>query len=111
MNSSGGVVRVAGAEAPHGVVHAALIWGRARARRDRSPQPPGVEETLPGIERRLGLEGAKLLLAWQDSHPVGFTLFAPRSRTLEVFYLAVDPDAWGTGVASHLLLEVEQHAR
>lgn len=111
MNSSDGVVQVARAEAPQGAVHAASIWARAQARRDRSPQPPGIEEALPGIHGRLGLEGAELLLAWQDSRPVGFTLFAPRSQTLEIFYLAVDPDAWGTGVANRLLLEVEQHAR
>lgn len=42
---------------------------------------------------------------------MGFTLFAPRERTLEVFYLAVDPGAWGGGVGSHLLLSVEEHAR
>jgi GNAT superfamily N-acetyltransferase len=111
VNSSAGVVQVACAEAPDGAVHAATIWARARARRDRAPQPYGVEETLPGIQRRLGLEGAKLLLASQSSRPLGFTLFAPRSPTLEVFYLAVDPDAWGTGVARQLLLNVEQHAR
>ena len=66
---------------------------------------------MPGIQRRLGRDGAKLVLARRDGRPVGFTLFAPRSRTLEVFYLAVDPDAWGTGVASHLLLSAEEHAR
>jgi GNAT superfamily N-acetyltransferase len=111
VNSSDGVVQVACAEAPHGAVHAATIWARARARRDQAPQPRGVEETLPGIQRRLNLEGAKLLLAWQNNRPVGFTLFAPRSRTLEIFYLAVEPDTWGTGVAKQLLLNVEQHAR
>ena len=36
---------------------------------------------------------------------------APRARTLEVFYLAVDPLAWGSGVASRLLLSVEKHAQ
>ena len=66
---------------------------------------------MSGIQRRLGLDGAKLVLAWRDDRPVGFTLFAPRSRTLEVFYLAVDPEAWGTGVASHLLVSAEEHAR
>jgi len=42
---------------------------------------------------------------------VGFLLAAPRAQTLEIFYLAVDPDAWGCGVGSHLLLSAEDHAR
>lgn len=66
---------------------------------------------MPGIVRRLRLDGAKLVLAWRDDRPVGFTLFAPGAGSLEVFYLAVDPDAWGTGVASQLLLSAEGHAR
>ena len=111
MNGSDGVVHVAGAQGSRGAVEAAAIWARARARRDQAPQPLTAEETLPGIQRRLGLDGAKLVLARRDGRPVGFTLFAPRSRTLEVFYLAVEPDAWGTGVASHLLLSAEEHAR
>jgi GNAT superfamily N-acetyltransferase len=111
MDSSDGGVQVAGCQTDEGAVHAATIWARARAQRDGAPQPLGIEETLPGIHRRLALEGATLLLAWQGGRPVGFTLFAPRSRTLEVFYLAADPDVWGTGVASHLLLTIERHAR
>ena len=66
---------------------------------------------MPGVQRRLDLDGAKLVLARRDGRSVGFTLFAPRSGTLEVFYLAVDPDDWGTGVAGHLLLSAEEHAR
>jgi ribosomal protein S18 acetylase RimI-like enzyme len=42
---------------------------------------------------------------------VGFLLIAPRARTLEISYLAVDPDAWGCGIGSRLLLSAEDHAR
>ncbi|MCG8919551.1 GNAT family N-acetyltransferase [Actinokineospora sp. PR83] len=94
-----------------GVREAAAIWARAKARRDRDPEPATVEATAPGIRRRLDLPGAKLLLAERGGRPVGFALVAPRARTLELFYLAVDPDAWGSGVGSRLLQDVEQHAR
>jgi RimJ/RimL family protein N-acetyltransferase len=90
---------------------AAAIWARAKARRDREPEPATVEETLPGIRRRLTIDGARLFLARRDGRPVGFTLVAPRPQTLEIFYLAVDPDAWGSGVASPLLLRADDHAR
>lgn len=66
---------------------------------------------MPGIRRRLSIDGAKLLLAWRDSHPVGFALVAPRARTLEIFYLGVEPGAWGSGVGSHLLLSAQGYAR
>nr|BFE73485.1 hypothetical protein GCM10020092_067860 [Actinoplanes digitatis] len=42
---------------------------------------------------------------------MGFALFAPRARTLELFYLAVDPGDWGTGVGTRLLRGVAEHAR
>ena len=42
---------------------------------------------------------------------MGFLLVAPRARTLEIFYLAVDPDAWGCGIGSRLLISAEDHAR
>ena len=111
MTTSGDRLRVTAAHGTDGVRASAAIWARAKARRDQDPDPATVEDTIPGIRRRLGLEGARLLLARQGSHPVGFTLFAPRARTLEVFYVAVDPDAWGRGVASRLLLTAEGHAR
>lgn len=96
---------------PGAVREAALVWARAKARRDQTPEPATVKETLPGIHRRLGLHGATMLLARRDRACVGFTLFAPREATLEIFYLAVDPDSWGTGVASTLLAGAEAHAR
>ncbi len=90
---------------------AAWIWARATALRDRLPEPATGEEKLPGIQRRLDLKGAALLLARRDSRHVGFTLFAPRGSSLEVYYLAVSPESWGTGVAGALLAGAEEHAR
>ncbi|MHA7304624.1 GNAT family N-acetyltransferase [Arthrobacter sp. TMN-49] len=88
-----------------------MIWARAKARRDRAAKPATVEETILGIQRRLRIDGAKLLLARRDDAYVGFSLFAPRSETLEVFYLAVVPESWGSGVASKLLGGTEDYAR
>jgi ribosomal protein S18 acetylase RimI-like enzyme len=111
VDDSDGLVRVTRADGPAGVQESAVIWARAKARRDQDPEPATAEDTMPGIRRRLAIDGATLLLARRDGDPVGFTLVAPRARTLEVFYLAVDPDAWGGGVASELLLRAEAHAR
>lgn len=93
------------------VGNAALIWARATALRDRRPEPSTGEEKMPGIQRRLGVAGAKLLLARRDDAYVGFALFAPHEENLEIFYLAVDPDSWGNGVANALLIGAEEHAR
>ncbi|MCP3800560.1 GNAT family N-acetyltransferase [Allokutzneria sp. A3M-2-11 16] len=93
------------------VREAAAIWARATARRDEEPEPATVEQAMPGVLRRLSLDGAKLILARRENRAVGFALVAPRPETLEVFYLAVDPDAWGGGVGSQLLREVDEHAR
>ncbi|HST83771.1 MAG TPA: GNAT family N-acetyltransferase [Kineosporiaceae bacterium] len=109
MDSSAGVVIAA-----HGAddgQEPAVIWARAKAWRDQDPEPATVEETSTGIRRRLGLDGAKLFLARRDGHPVGFALVAPRSQTLEIFYLGVDPEAWGSGVGTELLRTAEDHAR
>ncbi len=96
---------------PHAVRSAALIWARATALRDGLPEPATGEEKMPGIQRRLSLEGSRLLLARQVDTYVGFTLFAPQAENLEIFYLAVGPDSWGSGVASALLVGAEEHAR
>jgi RimJ/RimL family protein N-acetyltransferase len=111
VNSAGGVVQVTEASGADAVRQSAAIWARAKARRDGDPEPATVEETVPGIERRLGLHGAKLLLARRDDRPVGFAVVAPRERNLELFYLGVDPGAWGGGVGTRLLREVADHAR
>ncbi len=111
MNSSDGVEHVTAAHGAEGVKESAAIWARAKACRDQDPETRSVEETVPGIQRRLSIHGAKLFLARWDGHPVGFALVAPRARTLEVFYLGVDPEAWGRGVGSRLLHCAEDHAR
>ena len=111
MNSSAGAVRVTAAHGPDRVKQSAAIWARAKACRDQDPEPATIDETMPGIWRRLSIDGASLIFARRDGHPVGFLLVAPRARTLEIFYLAVDPDAWGCGVGSRLLLRAEDHAR
>ncbi len=98
MNSAGVGVHVTESHGADGMKESATIWAHAKACRDEDPQPATVEETMPGIRRRLSIDGAKLLLARRDGDPVGFALFAPRVRTLELFHLAVDPDAWGSGV-------------
>jgi GNAT superfamily N-acetyltransferase len=89
---------------------AALVWARATARRDGQAQRD-VRETLPGIRRRLALDAATLLLAHEDGDVVGFAIAAPQASTLEVFYLAVEPDAWGHGIGSRLLHAVDDTAR
>lgn len=90
---------------------AARIWALAKARRDQNSAPDPVEKTLPGIQRRLDVAGSELILAARGDSHVGFTLFAPRGGSLEIFYLAVAPDSWGSGVAGALLASVEKHAR
>ncbi|MFC5678397.1 GNAT family N-acetyltransferase [Aeromicrobium endophyticum] len=94
----------------HAERQAAAIWARATARRD-DRDVRDVADTLPGIQRRLALDGATLLTAWQNDTAVGFALVAPQQRALEVFYLAVDPGSWSAGVASRLLRAVDDHAR
>lgn len=89
---------------------AAAIWARATARRDDT-DVRDVAETLPAVRRRLALPGATLLLARRDRDAIGFAVVVPRTSALEVYFLAVDPDAWGTGVGSRLLRAVDDHAR
>lgn len=89
---------------------AASIWAAATAKRD-GQEVRDIAETLPGVQRRLALDGATLLIAWRHDSPVGFAVVAPQQQALELFYLAVDPHAWGAGVASHLLHAVDDHAR
>lgn len=96
---------------PHGVNEAASIWGRATTLRDQRPEPLTGEEKIPGIQRRLHLEGSKLLLARREVSYLGFALFAPHEEDLEIFYLAVAPFAWGSGMASSLFVAVEDYAR
>ena len=89
------------------------IWARARNRRDGTAPPSATdcEDAASGVRRRLALDGATVLLARRDDDVVGFALFAPNARAIEVFYLAVHPDVWRTGVAHALLREVDGTVR
>lgn len=104
-------VELAVGSEPHAVLEAALIWARATAVRDRRPEPATGADKVPGIQRRLRLAESTLLLARRNGRGVGFALFAPREESLEIFYVAVDPDSWGSSVASALLIGAENHAR
>ena len=98
------VVHVTAAHGADGVKESAAIWAHAKACRDQDPESATVEETMPGIRRRLSIDGAKLLLARRDGQTVGFALVAPRARTLEIFYLGLTPTcgaaAWGLAYSS-----------
>lgn len=89
------------------------IWARARNRRAGTAPPSATdcEDAASRVRRRLALEGATVLLARWDDDVVGFALFAPDARAIEVFHLAVDPDVWGTGVAHALLREIDDTVR
>lgn len=110
MNSLNDQVKLALSSEPHDVAKAALIWARATAVRDQRPEPDTGLDKMPGIQRRLRLVESKLLLASRNGRCVGFALFAPLEDSLEIFYLAVDPDSWGSSVASALLIGAENHA-
>ncbi|WP_338021320.1 GNAT family N-acetyltransferase [Arsenicicoccus bolidensis] len=94
-----------------GVLAAARIWSQAVARRDDLTTTRPLDEVAVGIRRRLALPGAVLLLAEADGVAAGFALVAPRGDALELFYLAVDPGAWGRGIAPALLGAVDEHGR
>lgn len=103
----------AGLEVPDDIVHvAAGVWARAAARRDDRSEPGTsvVEKAVSGVRRRLVLEGSVILVARDDDAVVGFALGSPTPSAWELYYLAVDPDAWGRGVAGVLLAAVDDHA-
>ncbi|QDG88631.1 GNAT family N-acetyltransferase [Pseudarthrobacter sp. NIBRBAC000502770] len=89
---------------------AAGIWARATARRDRLPAVPMLEDKLPGIESALACDGALLLIARVEGEARAFALVIPRVDVLEVLYLAVDPTAWGTGLAREVLDHLRHHS-
>ncbi|KQZ87974.1 hypothetical protein ASD62_00175 [Phycicoccus sp. Root563] len=95
------------------VTQGAAIWARARNHRDGAAAPSAAdcEGAIAGVRRRLALLGARILLAHRDEAVVGFALFAPNARATEVFYLAVDPEAWGGGIGTALLAAVDDLAR
>lgn len=111
MNRSNNAMQLVMSNEPNAVSEAALIWALAKAQRDRHPAPTTGEEAIQGVQNRLNMQGAKMLLARREDTFVGFTLFAPREESLEIFYLAVDPECWGGGAARDLLKGAEDYAR
>lgn len=84
---------------------------RAGATGHRDGTSTNVDAAEAGIRRRLALEDAAMITVRQDDRVAGFALVAPRTQTLELFHLAVDPAAWGLGLAAELLRAVDSHAR
>lgn len=89
---------------------AAGIWARATALRDQLPVIPPVDDKLPGIESALAFDGALLLMARTGDRAMAFSIVVPQMGVLEVLYLAVDPEAWGNGLARQLLDHLRHHS-
>lgn len=89
---------------------AAGIWARATALRDQLPEIPLLEDKLPGIESALEREGSFLLMVRRDGSAMAFSIVVPHEDVLEVLYLAVDPPAWGSGLARQLLDHLRHHS-
>lgn len=89
---------------------AAGIWARATALRDQLPVIPPLEDKLPGIESALAVDGALLLMVRIGDRAVAFSIVVPRTDVLEVLYVAVDPQAWGKGLARQLLDHLRNHS-
>lgn len=89
---------------------AAGIWARATALRDQLPVIPPLDDKLPGIESALALDGALLLMMRIGDRAMAFSIVVPHVDILEVLYLAVDPEAWGKGLARQLLDHLRHHS-
>ena len=46
----------------------------------------------------------------RSAQALAFSIIIPRKNVLEVLYLAVDPEAWGTGIARQLLNHLRHHS-
>lgn len=90
-------------DSPEARLIAAGIWARATALRDGLPEAAVAQDKLAGIEAALAGEGSQLILARTRLGAEGLAVLVPRETSMEVLYLAVDPEAWGRGVASALL--------
>lgn len=110
MDHSATTLKINSGGVAEAIREAAAIWSEATALRDGTLTRK-VEELIPGVRRRLSFDEAELLVARSSGNAEGFTLYAPHQDTVEIFYLAVHPDAWGRGVAGQLLREVEKRAR
>ncbi|SDL60360.1 hypothetical protein SAMN04487916_11167 [Arthrobacter sp. ov407] len=74
-------------------------FGLALRRGGISSVIPSLEDKLPAIESALALDGALLLMVRISDRAMAFSIVVPHVDVLEVLYLAVDPEAWGTGRA------------
>ncbi|WP_457965930.1 GNAT family N-acetyltransferase [Arthrobacter sp. D1-29] len=89
---------------------AAGIWARATALRDQLPVIAALDDKLPGIESALARDGALLLMIRIDDRALAFSIVVPHMNVFEVLYLAVDPEAWGKGLARQLLDHLRRHS-
>ncbi len=90
---------------------AAGIWARATAKRDQLPSVAPVGDKLAGIQQTLAEPGASLHLARRGQRAVGFCILIPQGESVEIRYLATDPEVWGSGGGRALLEHVQEHAR
>ncbi|WP_102157390.1 GNAT family N-acetyltransferase [Zhihengliuella halotolerans] len=88
----------------------ARVWSAASARRDGLERPIAWQAKRAGVLRRLKLPSPTALLLERAGSLDAFALAAEGDSGPELFYLAVDPNAWGSGLAGHLLAEVESWA-
>ncbi len=94
-----------------GLYTAANIWACATAKRDNLVAPAPVEEKLSGIRHRLSTDSGSLHIAHLRGDAAGFVLLVTHATVLEVVYLAVAPEAWGSGIARGLLAYADDQAR
>ncbi len=104
-------IQIRGDRSAEGMYAAASIWARATAKRDNLVAPAPVEEKLPGIQQRLSTDAGSLHIAYLRGDAVGFVLMVTHATVLEVVYLAVAPEAWGSGIACRLLAYADDQAR
>lgn len=71
---------------------------------------PSLEDKLPAIQSTLALDGAMLLVMRISDRAMAFSIVVPHGDVLEVLYLAVAPEAWGTGLARQLLDYLRNHS-
>ncbi|OZF31160.1 hypothetical protein CH294_21755 [Rhodococcus sp. 14-2483-1-1] len=110
MESVDVVIRSVDAKDVHDPQKLASIWVRSTDLRDGCAEPTRVSRAVDGIRRRIELDDARALVAECAGDIVGFVLCAVQGDVLEVFYLAVDPEMWGRGIATCLLHAVDTHA-
>lgn len=88
----------------------AEVWARTRSVRDG--EQVTARDVVGGLRGRLRMSGAELLVAQRGPDVLAFSIHRPVAPdSVEIYYLATDPDAWGQGLAQRLLAAVEQMGR